>query len=151
MLIRVHVVGSLARPPTLIWWGRGRIMVKARTSAFYWKMSYPIFYFSGKHEDSCNKLHQVCQLFFPWLLVGFCPPSITKITLPTQYSLPIAQNCTLRSVSCPKKSTYHNNWKFGPKFLQNWLTLQMKSIPASPEYAKPQCCPPALSWFVFNI
>ena len=28
-------------------------------------MSCPIFYFSGEHGDSCNKLHQVYQLFFP--------------------------------------------------------------------------------------
>ena len=29
--------------------GWGRIMKKSRTSAFYWTMSCPIFYFSGNH------------------------------------------------------------------------------------------------------
>ena len=45
--------------------GRGRIMIKVRTSAFHWTMSCPIYYFSGKHTNSCNTLHQVCvcQLF----------------------------------------------------------------------------------------
>ena len=45
-----------------------RIILKARTSAFYWTMSCPIFYFSGKHGDDCNKLNQVCQLFFPMIV-----------------------------------------------------------------------------------
>ena len=53
-----HIVRSPAGSPNIHWWGQGRIMIKARTSAFYWTMSCPIFfYFSGKHGDSCNKLH----------------------------------------------------------------------------------------------
>ena len=64
MLIQVMLSEALPDPPALIWWGRGRIMVKLRTSAFCWTMSCSIFYFSGKHGDSCNKLHWVSQLFF---------------------------------------------------------------------------------------
>ena len=54
---------SLVRSSNIDWWGWGRIMIKARTSAFYWITWCPIFDFSGKYGDSCNKLHQVCQLF----------------------------------------------------------------------------------------
>ena len=39
-------------------------MIRAKTSGFYRTMSYPMFDLSGKHWDSCNKLHQVFQLFF---------------------------------------------------------------------------------------
>ena len=62
-----HVVRSLVGSLNIDWWGRGRIMISSRTCAFYWTMSCSIFYFSGKHGDSCNKLHQVYQLFFPGL------------------------------------------------------------------------------------
>ena len=68
MLIRVMLSEALPDPPTLIdWWGQWRITIKARVSAFYWTMSCPFLYFSGKHGNSYNELHQVCRLFFPWL------------------------------------------------------------------------------------
>ena len=44
--------------------GRGRIVIKARTSAFYWTMSCPIFDFSGKHGDSCKKFIRCANYLF---------------------------------------------------------------------------------------
>ena len=54
MLIQV-MLSELIREPYQIpqhWlMGWGRIMIKARTSAFCWTMSCSIFYSSGKHRD----------------------------------------------------------------------------------------------------
>ena len=79
MLIQVVLSEAMPDPSTLIWWGRGRIMIKARTSAFYSAISCPIFYYSGKHGESCNKLLQVYQLFFSLIVDGTYLDLIEKI------------------------------------------------------------------------
>ena len=58
-----HVSEALPHPQH--WFdGAGKDYSKKGTSALCCTMSCPIFYFNGKHGDSCNKLHQVCQQFF---------------------------------------------------------------------------------------
>ena len=45
-------------------------MINARTSALYLTVPCRILYFNGKGGDSCNKLHQVCQLFLSMIVAS---------------------------------------------------------------------------------
>ena len=60
-----RVVRSLARSPNIDLIGAGMDYGKSEnSSAFNLTMSCLIFYCSGEYGESCNKLHQVYQLFF---------------------------------------------------------------------------------------
>ena len=67
-----YVVRSLVGSPNNDQWGQGRIMINAKLA---------IFYFSGKHEDRWDKLHQVCQLFFSIIVASLKLPKSLYITL----------------------------------------------------------------------
>ena len=63
-------VAHPGRPWLCHWsWGRERIVIKAKTSAFYWTMLCPIFNLTGKHGYSCNKLQQGVSTTFSVIVV----------------------------------------------------------------------------------